>query len=189
MKSVDEIIDETIGKEGAYSDHPSDRGGKTMWGINEAVARTNGYFGDMRQLPRSTAVAIYRAVYFDKPGFARVAAISPAIAAELFDTGVNMGPSVPALWLQQWLNALNRQGRDYADIPEDATKPGGGIGPVTVGALGRLFAARGKAAAERVLLAGLNASQGARYLDLARARQANEDFLFGWLANRVEMPA
>lgn len=187
--SVDSIIDATIGKEGTYSDHPSDTGGPTRWGITQATARANGYIGDMRTLPRETAAAIYRAVYFDKPGFAKVAVLSPAIAAELFDTGVNMGPTVPALWLQQWLNALNRQGRDYADIPEDAGKPGGGIGPVTVGALGRLFAVRGKTAAERVLLLGLNASQGARYLDLARGRVANEDFVFGWLANRVGLDA
>lgn len=189
MKTVDEMIDATIGKEGRYSDHPSDRGGATCWGITEATARANGYSGPMQSLPRSTAIAIYRAEYYEKPGFARVAVISPAIATELFDTGVNMGPAVPALWLQQWLNALNRQGRDYPDIAEDAGKPGGGIGPVTVGALGRLFAARGKAAAERVLLAGLNGSQAARYLELARGRVANEDFVFGWLANRVGLAA
>jgi len=182
--SVDSIIDATIGKEGGYSDHPSDTGGKTMWGITEAVARDNGYRGDMRALPRAEAVRIYRDKYFVQPGFAQVAVVSPAIAEELFDTGVNMGPSWPAIWLQQWLNALNRGGKDYTDIAED-----GRIGPGTVGALGRLIAARGRSAAESVMLRGLNSSQGARYLELARQRVANEAFLFGWLANRVGVDA
>ncbi len=182
--TVDEMIEATIGKEGRYSNHPSDTGGETMWGITAEVARANGYTGPMRDLPRERAKQIYRAQYFEKPGFAAVATLSPKIAEELFDTGVNMGPYWPSLWLQQWLNGLNRQGRDYADIAED-----GVIGKGTVGALGRLFAVRGKAAAENVMLKGLNCSQGARYLDLARKRGANEDFLYGWVANRVGMPS
>jgi len=182
--SVDSIIDATIGKEGGYSDHPADTGGKTMWGITEAVARSNGYRGDMRALPRSEAVRIYRDQYFVRPGFAQVAVISPLIAEKLFDTGVNMGPSWPAIWLQQWLNAFNNGGKLYADITED-----GAIGPATVGALGRLIAARGRTQAEDVVLKGLNCSQGVRYLELSRSRVANEAFTFGWLANRVGMAA
>lgn len=176
---IDAMIEATIGKEGGYSDHPSDRGGKTMWGITEAVARRNGYGGDMRRLPRTTAVAIYRAEYLEKPGFAAIAAISAPIAEELFDTGVNMGQSLPALWLQQLLNALNGQGRLYADIKED-----GDLGPASRAALTACLEARG-ADAEAVLLKALNCLQGARYVELARSRPANEDFLFGWLRTRV----
>lgn len=182
--TVDQMIEATIGKEGRYSNHPSDTGGETMWGITATVARQNGYTGPMRDLPRARAVAIYRAQYFDKPGFGLVATLSPAIAEELFDTGVNMGPYWPSLWLQQWLNGLNRQGKDYGDIFED-----GVIGKGTIGALGRLIAVRGRAEAEAVVLKGLNCSQGARYLDLARRRTANEDFLYGWMANRVGIAA
>ena len=61
--TIESMIDTTIGKEGGYVDHPADRGGKTIWGITEAVARANGYTGDMRAMPRSTAVAIYRSEY------------------------------------------------------------------------------------------------------------------------------
>lgn len=178
--TIEGIIDATIGKEGGYSNHPSDTGGETMWGITARVARANGYTGAMRALPRAEAVRIYREQYFVRPGFEAVAVVSPAIAEKLFDTGVNMGPAWPSIWLQQWLNGLNRQGKDYADIAED-----GAVGRGTVGALGRLIAVRGRSAAEAVLLKGLNASQAARYLELARGRPANEDFLFGWLANRV----
>lgn len=179
--SIESMIDTTIGKEGDYSNHPADRGGPTRWGITEAEARSSGYKGDMRALPRATAVAIYRLKYAIRPGFAAVAEISPAVGEELFDTGVNMGPSVPALWFQQALNGLNHGGKLYADIKED-----GDIGPATLTAFRAYRKARG-AEADSVMLKALNCLQGARYVDLARGRAANEAFLFGWLRTRVEI--
>ncbi len=92
--TVDAMIETLVGKEGGYSNHPSDTGGETMWGITVAVARANGYTGPMRSMPRDTAKDIYRRKYFVLPGFDRVAEQSAAVAEELFDTGVNMGPSV-----------------------------------------------------------------------------------------------
>ena len=178
--SIDSTIDGTIGKEGAYSNHPSDRGGPTKWGITERVARKHGYTGDMRDLPRAEAVRIYRAAYVIAPGFDKVAEISPAVAEELFDTGVNMGPDVPARWFQEWLNVFNQRGRDYADINEDAD-----IGPGTLKAFRAFRAKRGPAEADRIMLLALNSDQGARYKQLARSRPANEDFVYGWMANRV----
>ena len=180
--SIDAMIEATIGKEGGYSDHPNDKGGPTCWGITQAVARANGYTGDMKFLPRDKAVAIYRNEYLIKPGFAAVAELSERIAEELFDTGVNMGQSVPILWLQQWLNAFNFGGKLYPDIPE-----AGGIGPKTLGALRAFLVSRGKQDGEAVMLRGLNCSQGQRYLELARGRMANESFVFGWLRTRVNL--
>jgi lysozyme family protein len=177
--TIEAMIDATIGKEGGYSNHPSDRGGATMWGITERIARKHGYKGDMRDLPRANAVAIYRQEFAIDPGFAAVADIMPTVGEELFDTGVNMGPSAPALWLQEWLNAFNGQGKLYPDIRED-----GDIGPGTIAALKAYRKARG-AEAEKVLLSALNCSQGERYKDLARGRPANEDFAYGWVRMRV----
>jgi len=177
--SIDSMIDATIAHEGGFSANPADPGGATMYGITERVARANGYTGDMRSLTRDQAVAIYRSQYAVKPGFAAVEAISPAIGAELFDTGVNMGPGVVALWLQQILNALNGGGTLYADITED-----GDIGPAVLAALRSYLAKRG-AEAESVMLKALNGLQAARYIELARTRAANEAFVFGWLRTRV----
>jgi len=36
-----------------------------------------------------------------------------------------------------------------------------------------------------VLVKALDALQGARYVQLAEARPANEAFLYGWLAGRI----
>lgn len=172
--TIEDMIEATIGHEGGYSNHPDDTGGATMWGITERVARRHGYTGNMHELPREKAVAIYRQEYAIAPGFAAVAEIYPRVGAELFDTGVNMGPKWPSTWLQMCLNALNNQGAFYSDIEED-----GDVGPVTLNAL-KSYRRRRGAEGEEVLLKALNCLQGARYIDLTRARQRNESFAYGW---------
>ena len=178
-KTVEQLIDEAIGREGGYSNHPADRGGPTRWGVTEQVARAYGYAGDMKVLPRETAVDIYRRRYWIEPRFNQVEPIYPRIAEELFDTGINMGPSVAIGFLQRALNGLNRGASDYPDIGVDNR-----IGPMTLAALKGYKAKRG-ADGEAVLLKALEALQGERYLALVEKRPANEAFLYGWLANRV----
>lgn len=175
---IDELIDAVIDREGGYSNHRADRGGATRYGITEAVARADGYQGDMRALPRERAATIYRRVYWQRPGFDRIAVRAPGVAAELFDTGVNMGTAVAATFLQRALNALNRGASDYPDIAVD-----GSVGPRTLAALDRFLAVRHGGYA--VLVKAIEALQGERYLALAEARPANEAFLYGWLANRI----
>lgn len=176
---VEDLIYAVIDREGGYSNHPADRGGATNWGITEAVARAHGYHGDMRRLPRERAAEIYRRIYWLRPGFDRVARHAPRVAAELFDTGVNMGPGVAAGFLQRALNALNRGAADFPDLAVDRR-----IGPRTLDALAAFLARRGPAG-EDVLLKAVEALQGERYLRLAEQRPANEAFLYGWLANRL----
>jgi lysozyme family protein len=133
----------------------------------------------MRGLPRDEAAAIYRRLYWLRPRFDAVAERCPRVAAELFETGVNMGPAVAATFLQRALTALNRNASDYPDLVPD-----GRIGAATLDALDRFLRLRGKAG-ETVLMRALEALQGERYLRLAERRPANEAFLYGWLANRI----
>lgn len=177
---LDGLIDELLEREGGYVNHPADRGGPTNYGITEAVARAHGYGGAMRDLPRGEAAAIYTRLYWLRPGFDAVAERSARIAAELFDTGVNMGPAVATTFLQRALTALNRNGADYPDLTPD-----GRVGTATLAALDAFLAVRGARSGETVLLRALEALQGERYLRLAEKRPANEAFLYGWLANRI----
>ena len=179
MSDIERLIEDVIAREGGFSDHPADRGGATRWGITEAVARREGYAGSMRSLSRATAAAIYRRLYWTGPRIDDVAIRAPTLAAELFDTGVNMGPKVAVGFLQRALNALNRGANDYPDIAHD-----GAIGPATLGALDGFLRVRGRGG-EGVLLKAVEALQGERYLSLAERRPANEAFLYGWLANRI----
>ncbi|MEC3910027.1 glycosyl hydrolase 108 family protein [Sphingobium sp. CR2-8] len=176
---IQDLIDEVIAREGGYSHHPADRGGPTNMGITHAVAHANGYAGDMKKLPRSVAEAIYRRLYWDRPGYAFIAEMSWPIAAELFDTAVNMGAATSTGFLQRALNALNRNQTDYPDLTVDRV-----VGARTLGALRAFRALRG-AAGDKVLLKALEALQGERYVALAEQRPANEAFLYGWLANRI----
>lgn len=177
----DDIFNGILGKEGGYVNHPDDKGGPTNWGITQATARAHGYTGDMRNLTRQQAMDIYEADYWYGPRFDQVAAVSSVIAAELCDTGVNMGPSVQVKWFQRWLNAFNDQQKLYPDLIAD-----GQIGPRSISALKSFLAKRGSEG-ETVLLRALNCSQGQRYLELAEQRPANESFIYGWIRERVSL--
>lgn len=179
MKTINQLIGDVIDREGGYSNHPADTGGATMWGITEAVARAEGYKGAMRALPHDEAVAIYKRLYWLRPRFSDVDDRTPALAAELFDTGINMGVGTATRFLQRALNALNRGASDYPDIAVD-----GAIGGQTLAALDKFIARRGRAG-EAVLVKAVEALQGERYLSLAERRPANEAFLYGWLATRI----
>lgn len=176
---IDKLIDAVIAREGGYGDHPADRGGKTRWGITEAVARRHGYEGAMSTLPRTRAVIIYRADYWEAPGFDSLAPIAPKVAEKLFDCGVNMGPRSAIRFLQRALNALNREQYDYADLVRD-----GVFGKATRAALRGFITRRGRQG-EAVLGKAIEALQASHYIDLAERRPANEAFLYGWLANRI----
>ena len=176
---IDRLIEEVIEREGGYVNHPADRGGPTRWGITEAVARRQGYMDDIRYLPQSDAVAIYKRLYWIAPGFDKVAEKAPKLAAELFDTGINMGTGTATGFLQRALNALNRNARDYGDLTVDRR-----IGPATLLALHAFFRKRGTGG-EDVLLKAVEALQGAHYVRLAETRPSQEAFLYGWIANRI----
>ncbi|ANI77673.1 hypothetical protein EP837_01243 [Sphingobium sp. EP60837] len=174
------LIDEVIAREGGYSNHPADRGGPTNFGITQAVARANGYAGDMRQLPRAVAEAIYRRLYWERPGYGFVTEIAPNVAGELFDSTVNMGPATATRFLQRALNALNRNQRDYPDLKADQL-----IGAKTLAALGAFMRLRGKAG-EKVLLKAMEALQGDAMSRWRRAGPPMRRFsMGGWRTGSV----
>jgi len=168
-----------LGVEGGYVDNPNDSGGKTNWGITEAVARSAGYQGLIAEMDVDTAARIYRQEYWDALQLSEVAQRSVAVADELFDTAVNMGQGTAARFLQRCLNVLNRQQRDWLDMPVT-----GQINRQTLDALWIYYDVR-KELAEPVLLRMLNCLQGARYIEIAEQRQKDEAFVFGWFNTRV----
>jgi lysozyme family protein len=177
--SINEIIDHLIAVEGGFVNHPDDLGGPTNYGITAAVAVDAGWTGPISSLPEIVAREIYIAQYYSKPGFDRVFKQSQSIAVELVDTGVNMGVATAAKFLQRSLNALNKQGSVCADIKAD-----GYIGNQTITALSAYLKYR-EDGGEQVMLKALNCLQGARYIEISEAREANESFTYGWLKERV----
>jgi lysozyme family protein len=84
--------------EGGFSNHPSDPGGKTRYGVTEAVAREVGYRGDMRELPLDLAQRIYKERYWDA---VQAESLPADVRYIVFDGAVNSGVVQSAKWLQR----------------------------------------------------------------------------------------
>lgn len=172
------IIDGIIKVEGGYVNDPSDSGGETNFGITVTAARAHGYAGDMQGLPREIAFDIYAARYWDKVRADDLLALSPGIAEEVVDTGVNAGAGRAAEFLQRSLNVFNGRGKLYPDLVVDKS-----IGPATINALRSYLLIRD----EETFLEALNCLQGAFYIELAERREKDERFVYGWIKNRVKL--
>jgi len=102
--NFDQAFDELLRHEGGYSDRAADPGGKTRYGVTEAVARANGYTGDMRELPLDVARRIYRAAYWD---VVRADELPDAVRYAVFDGAVNSGVRQSVRWLQRAVDATD----------------------------------------------------------------------------------
>lgn len=116
--NFDQAFDLLLGHEGGYSDHAADPGGKTRYGITEAVAREVGYRGDMAALPLDLAKRIYSERYWLA---VRCNDLPDEIRYVVFDAAVNSGPKQAAMWLQR-----------AAGVTDD-----GVIGPKTLAAVAK----------------------------------------------------
>lgn len=183
---IEDIITGILKAEGeAFTDDPNDRGGATRYGITQdALSEFLGHrasITEIQHLSEADARSIYYDRYVMRPGFGKIMPLSPAIAREVVDTGVNMGVAVAALFLQRVLNAFNQSGTDYPDIPVD-----GECGTQTVNALKAYLEKRGKEG-EQVMLTALNSLQGERYIHIAETRPSQEAFCYGWIRARVSI--
>ncbi|WP_447506528.1 glycoside hydrolase family 108 protein [Acinetobacter oleivorans] len=180
--NIDQYLEAIIDREGGYINHPSDHGRATKFGITEAVARSNGYQGDMRDLPLAVAKSIYKQQYWFEPQFDQINKISPAIAEELLDTAINCGVNFAKPLLQRALNLLNKQGEEgWPNLALD-----GQYGPLTIQALSTYLNRRNKDG-ETVLLRVLNIMQGQHYIEITEKNPNYEDFFYGWILNRVAL--
>lgn len=106
-KTIDQIIDDIIRREGGYVNHPSDRGGPTKYGVT--LATLSDYRGractesDVKALTKAEVASIYFQKYFVEPGINNLPAeIHPVV----FDMAVNMGPAQTIKLLQRALSLL-----------------------------------------------------------------------------------
>lgn len=170
------IIAVVLNVEGGYVNNPKDPGGATNHGVTENVARKHGYTGSMRDLSKDLATSIYYEDYIKAPGYHLMIDVSPAVAEELIDSGVNAGPGRSSRWFQESLNALNRGGKDYPLISVD-----GKVGPGTIGAYKSLVKVRGEVRACEMIIKSLDARQYMHYASLTNLK----DFTPGWVDHRI----
>jgi lysozyme family protein len=103
MPVFEEAFKIVVASEGNYSDHAADPGGKTRYGITEAVAREHGYTGDMRALPLDVAHAIYRRSYWDA---CKCDKLPWPLSLYVFDSAVNQGVNPATKMLQRALDTV-----------------------------------------------------------------------------------
>lgn len=91
-ESYDAALTRLLRDEGGYTDHPSDPGGPTNFGITLADARRywkgNATADDVRALPQSVARKIYREHYWNA---LRCDELPAGVDYAVFDYGVNSG--------------------------------------------------------------------------------------------------
>jgi len=92
VASYDLSLTRLLRDEGGYTDHPSDPGGPTNFGITLADARRywkgNATADDVRSLPQTVARKIYRERYWDA---LRCDELPAGVDYAVFDYGVNSG--------------------------------------------------------------------------------------------------
>ncbi len=114
MSHFPKILAMTLHHEGGWSDHPKDPGGATMKGVT--MQTYSDYLGrpamkdELRRIPDDHLEAIYRKGYWDKVKGDDLAAISPGLAACVFDFAVNSGPGRAAKALQSLCGAVTDGG-------------------------------------------------------------------------------
>jgi len=169
------IIAATMSLEGGYVFHPADPGGETNRGVTKRVAVEEGYRGPMRTLPKEVATSIHYRRYLVAPGFLPMVDLAAPVAAELFDTAVNMGPARPSGWFQQGLNDLCA-----ARLVVD-----GRVGPATIAAYRACRPRLGPARLCLAMLARLDDRQAGEYDRLVAVNPKLRVFRRGWQAHRI----
>lgn len=173
----------TMAHEGGYANNPADTGGETWkgvarnkhpdwpyWATIDLYKTKPGFPNNLHDAPglQQGVENFYKIKFWDYLKLDQIR--DQRIANEMFDTSVNMGQGVAALFLQRALNVSNRNGKDYPDLEVD-----GNIGPLTVKTMNNH-------PRPDLVLKLLNALQGAKYIGICEANPSQEIFLNSWLS-------
>lgn len=176
--------------EGGYANNPNDRGGETYkgiarkmhsewagWATVDLFRRQPGFPANLADASGLQALvhSFYKNEFWDKLNLDAVERND--IATEIFDTSVNMGVGVAALFLQRVLNVTNKNGKEYPDLVLD-----GKIGPKTIATLNMH---------RRPLevLKAFNCLQGGKYIGICEANPSQEIFFTSWMSRVFEQTA
>jgi lysozyme family protein len=129
--SYDDALKRVLVHEGGYSNHPSDPGGPTNWGITIHDARAHwkpdATAADVRAMPVAVAKQIYRSKYWDA---LRGDDLPAGVDYAVFDYGVNSGIGRAAKVLQRFVGvdarprASSPSQRRRAPRPRNPPRPG-----------------------------------------------------------------
>ncbi|WP_331751091.1 hypothetical protein OG215_37715 (plasmid) [Streptomyces globisporus] len=153
MSAFDDAFESVLKLHGGYANPGADKGGASVYGLDEYMVRKTGYTGPLKDFPLAKAKEAYQSHYWAPLNLDGVAEVSQPVALKLFDIALNRGRGRTAKSLQRTLNELNRQQADYPDVTVDGT-----VNPETIAAL-TAFMDKQKPQGETVLLDALASAQ------------------------------
>jgi lysozyme family protein len=165
MRSIRQLAEDIVAREGGFVDDPDDPGGATNFGVTIHTMRRLGLdldgngitdTADVRALTRERAVEIFIEQYYHRTGIAR---LPEALRPSVFDMQVNAGANAVRI-----LQRLLREMGHAVDVD-------GVIGPQTVAAAEAAAGAAPEHIADAYGIARRN-----YYLRLADARPASRKF-------------
>lgn len=163
-------FDHVLIAEGGFVDNPLDRGGPTNLGITQATLsiflKRRATVQDVRDLSRSTAVQVYKTLFWDKMNLDELS--SWRLCLILFDQGVNSGPTTAVTTLQR---VLNERFLKFQTLPQ--LKVDGILGNKTIEAIESVNESR--------LCRKLLQEFQRRYISICLTNQSQMGFLMGWL--------
>lgn len=98
MSVFDAFIARVLKTEGGYVNDPEDPGGETNWGITLATARANGYTGNMKDMTRDQAIAVYRSAFWQR---IQGEELPRQLSYQILDAAVNHGIENAVRWMQR----------------------------------------------------------------------------------------
>ena len=189
MVDFNQALQKTLLFEGGYSIDPDDVGGETYKGISRRyhpdwtgwplidAAKTDSdssfpsNLKDIEELQDLIAV-LYKQLYWDRIWGNSIP--EQSIAEKLFDTSVNLGVKRAVGYLQDGLNLLNRNQKNYNDIVSD-----GLFGRNTLNALKTYLELDDNEPVYLLKIMGV--LQGMQYIEVMRKSPVQEKFARGWL--------
>jgi len=179
LSRFDECFKKVLNVEGGYSDHPSDKGGKTNYGITEGTLNAAYKAGlvkhnDIKQITADEAKTIYKVNYWDK---CKCDDLPKPLDLYVFDTAVNCGVGTSAKFLQEVINKA---------VGANILAVDGIIGAMTIGAVeGWLSRYKADCTFPVLFLCNLFMDRRLQYYSNIVAKNGSQIvFLRGWL-NRV----
>ncbi len=114
MKTVQEIAEEIVAREGGFVNDPDDPGGPTKYGVTLRTLRRLGGdadgdravgIDDLRRLSKAQAARIFIEQYYRRP---RIDELPPVLRASVFDMYVNAGANAVKI-LQRALGKMGQR--------------------------------------------------------------------------------
>jgi len=161
MDDLEKSLDCLLEEEGGWSNHPSDRGGATMYGVTQATynawrRQKKRPSQSVKKISKAEAKELYNELYWEAASCHK---LPWPINYLTFDAAVNSGVGRAVRWLQQGVHC----------------SPDGKVGPATVEAA-RKAVAEGNTTA----LLGIVDARTVFLARLVQTKPSQAAFLLGW---------